>query len=104
MAISFLQDNLDLSIEEWNVFFENIDNLEFEVNELGTFGFIKEGLPEFSDSDRRYGHMIYVVEDLEENNFYLFTVEFIYSDHYDLRQDKSNLTLIAISKSDSLNY
>jgi len=105
MAISFLQDDLSLSNEEWDVFYKNIEHSEFEVGELGTFGFCGEGTPEFDDCDMRYGMMSYVVENLDENEYYLFKVGFVYSDCYDLRPEESyDSTLIAISKSDSLNY
>ena len=104
MAISFLQEDIDLDSEQWKTFYKNINSSEFEVEGIGTFSFSGEGTPEFDYCDRRFGVMTYVVEDLEEELFYLFKVNFSFSDHYDLNENNKELTLEAVSKTDSLNY
>ena len=105
MAISFLHEDLDLSAEDWNTFYNNIESGEFEVEGLGTFGFLGEGVPEFDDCERRAGVMTYIVENLEDNQSYIFKVNFYYSDHYDLDPSNSvESVLEAISNTSSLSY
>jgi hypothetical protein len=105
MAISFLQDDIHLSQEQWNIFNDNTDSSEFDVDELGTFSFRGEGIPEFDECERNRGIMTYVVEDLDEECFYLFHLNFYFTDHYDTSNNNDiDYTLKAISKSDSLKY
>lgn len=104
MAISFLQDDIHLTPEQWNTFSENVGNNEFDVAGLGDFSFVSEGSPEFDYLEKNLGVMIYVVENVEEEEFYLFRMHFYYSNYYEFDRREKDYTLEAISKSDSLNY
>jgi hypothetical protein len=105
MAIAFLQDNIQLNDEQWCLFYKNINSSEFEVEDLGEFSFKGDGLTEFDDGDRNRGVITYVVEKLDENRFYLFKLNFYYTDHFETSGNShDDYTLYAVSKSESLNY
>lgn len=104
MAISFLQDDIDLTDEQWNIFRDNIESDEFEVPDLGTFSFKGEGTPELDSWERNYGVMKYSVQDLDNECFYLFKVDFYFTDHYELSDNNKDYTLEAVSSTASLKY
>lgn len=102
MAITFLQDDIDLTNEELKEFIKNIDGEEFSISDLGVFSFRNDGFIE--REDEKTGLMIYVLEDIENEYFYLLKLNYYYTDHYDIFCNQHDSTLYSISKSDSLNY
>lgn len=101
MAISFLQEDIDLTEEEFKIFYNNRDNNEFEVCELGTFSFISEGEYIFNDDDRRQGIAIFYVENEDNESTYRLHFNFFYSDCYEIElKNQEDQVLYAISKAD----
>ena len=66
MAITFIQDSVNLTVEQWDLLFKNSGEEEVEIEGLCVFSFESEGEPEWCGDERKYGMMVYVLR--ETNN------------------------------------